>query len=167
MFSFILVLIEKRKDLLIHINFGVTFFFFFFLFTFSLKRSGNILHSCWTQPSDTVYPVKIWFWFIFSTGCRPNYLSSFLSFPFYSSSSHSCDSISYFIYVSIKVVFDGVHSLLCLIQNRLSLSYCSVLILQFPGNRVSVIMSRQHTANMPGKINQVQLFQEVSTQVWW
>lgn len=63
-------------------------------------------------------------------------------------------------------MFDTEQTFIKLLDMRCLLDG-SVLILQFPGNRVSVIMSRHHTANVPGKINQVQLFQEVSTQVWW
>lgn len=168
MFSFILVLIEKRKGLLIHIklwgNFCLFTFFFFFL-------SGNTFHSQRTHSSDTVYPGIICFLsFSFSllyadqTIPPPSCLSPLQHFIPY--------MLQYFILLVCKHYSDIWYYIFrCLIRMLNSCTYFQVifegsaLVLHFQWNRVSVIMSRHHTENVPGKINQVQLFQEVSTQI--
>lgn len=106
--------LRREKARWLTSSFGVTFFFLY-SFHFFFKWSGNTFHSQWTHPSDTVYPVIICFWFIW----MPTKLSLlFPVFPLYSTSFHSCYSVSYFLYVRIKVVFNVIHMFQCAIKTQ-------------------------------------------------
>lgn len=127
MFSFILVLIEKRKGPLIHIKCWGDFFrsfHFYFYFYFFLKVKWKHLPLTMGTPikyslsSDNLLLILL-IHFLFWMPTKLSLLPPV--FPLYSTSLHSCYNISYFSLSNVTHIFKS------LIKKKPELKYCTYL----------------------------------------